>query len=485
MITFLRKTQKIFSIILIVASILVFIISYCLNIFQTKEELQNKYNSALLMISDRNNCRKALDILTELGNYQESKKYTEIAEDWIRFQEAESDFYSGRLEDALEKFSDLAIKDGFPGRTEAKDYILKIQTAIEDRDVKAPLYDEAIELFNSGQYLEARTSFSSLVGYKDSDDYEKKCDIIVKILQNSNTVSSGTQLSAGITKGGKVESCGDNPLSDEIKSWKNIVSISVFGSLAIGLKIDGTVVTAGGLNEDYRIETGNWEDIVSVSAGDLYIVGLRSNGKLVAQGHNGDGQTDIDDWTNIKAIDTGWRHTVGLTNNGEVLIAGLRHEDEEIIRNNPKEWHDIVAISAGGGKPGVPGEQGHTVGLRSDGTVVAVGDNGRGQCDFSKWEGEKIVAIAAGGFYTVGLTEDGRVVTTQESQYILDDISKWEDDGYKMVAIAAGYGTTFAIDTEGNVHSTGHEDQHQRDTADWGKLEIHEKEWESIRPRVQ
>jgi len=437
------------------------------------------------MITDKRDYRAALNTLTELGNYQESKKYTGIANDWVCFQEAESDFYSGRLEIALEKFSELARKDGFEGETQAQDYISKINVAIEERDVKAPMYAEAINLFNHGQYMEARNSFSELKGYKDSDDFEKQCDIIVKILQNSNTVSTGTQLSAGINEDGKIESCGNNPLKNEIKNWENIVSISVFGSLAIGLKIDGTVVTAGELNGNYRIETGNWEDIVSVSAGDLYIVGLRSNGRLVAQGHNGDGQIDIDNWTNIKAIDAGWRHTVGLTNNGEVLIAGLRHGDEEIIRNNPEEWHDIIAISAGGGEPGVPGEQGHTVGLRRDGTVVAVGDNGRGQCDFSKWEGEKIVAIAAGGFHTVGLTEDGRVVTTQESKYVLDDISKWEEDGYKMVAIAAGYGTTFAIDTEGNVHSTGYYKQHQRDTEDWAKLEIHEREWKSIWLEVQ
>ena len=39
-------------------------------------------------------------------------------------------------------------------------------------------------------------------------------------------------------------------------------------------------------------------------------------------------------------------------------------------------WRDLVAVSAG---------REHTVGLRSDGTVVATGDNGYGQCDVSGW----------------------------------------------------------------------------------------------------
>ena len=42
------------------------------------------------------------------------------------------------------------------------------------------------------------------------------------------------------------------------------------------------------------------------------------------------------------------------------------------------EWTDIVAVSAG--------KWDHTVGLKSDGTVVAVGDNYYGQCDVSGWK---------------------------------------------------------------------------------------------------
>lgn len=40
-------------------------------------------------------------------------------------------------------------------------------------------------------------------------------------------------------------------------------------------------------------------------------------------------------------------------------------------------WKDIVAISAG---------DAHTVGLKADGTVVAVGYKKNGQCDVSGWK---------------------------------------------------------------------------------------------------
>ena len=41
-----------------------------------------------------------------------------------------------------------------------------------------------------------------------------------------------------------------------------------------------------------------------------------------------------------------------------------------------EEWTDIAAVAAGGW---------HTVGLKSDGTVVAAGSNGDGQCDVEEW----------------------------------------------------------------------------------------------------
>ncbi|MDT8317168.1 MAG: RCC1 domain-containing protein [bacterium] len=56
------------------------------------------------------------------------------------------------------------------------------------------------------------------------------------------------------------------------------------------------------------------------------------------------------------------------------------------------ECDESVAISAG---------TYHTVGLREDGSVIAVGDNSRGQTNVSNWMGMK--AVSAGVFHTVGL----------------------------------------------------------------------------------
>ncbi|MBQ9988896.1 MAG: hypothetical protein IJP30_04090, partial [Clostridia bacterium] len=72
-------------------------------------------------------------------------------------------------------------------------------------------------------------------------------------------------------------------------------------------------------------------------------------------------------------------HTVGLKADGTVVAVG----NNELGQCNVSEWSDIVSVSAG---------DDHTVGLKADGTVVAVGSNGHGQCNVSEWSGIKVHA---------------------------------------------------------------------------------------------
>ena len=88
-------------------------------------------------------------------------------------------------------------------------------------------------------------------------------------------------------------------------------------------------------------------------------------------------------------------HIVGLKSDGKVLGQGNNRNGE----CNVHRWQDIVAICACGGR---------TAGLKSDGTVVAAGDNQYGQCDVDSWR--DIVSIYVIGRNTAGLRSDGTVV---------------------------------------------------------------------------
>ncbi len=103
----------------------------------------------------------------------------------------------------------------------------------------------------------------------------------------------------------------------------------------------------------------------------------------------------------------------------------------------------------------------HTVGLRADGTVVAVGDTGWGRCDVGGWTG--IVEVAAGGVHTVGLRSDGTVVAVGWNEYGQCDVGGWMD----IVSVAAGCCHTVGLRADGTVVAVGHNDWGQCDVGGW------------------
>ncbi len=144
----------------------------------------------------------------------------------------------------------------------------------------------------------------------------------------------------------------------------------------------------------------------------------------------------------------GAAHTVGLRSDGSVVALGWN----DYGQCNVDGWRDIVAVAPGGF---------HTVGLQSDGSVVAVGYNGSGRCEVSGWT--DIVAIAAGGYHTVGLRSDGSVVATGLNTSGQCDVSDWRD----IVAIAAGGYHTVGLKRDGTVVSVGANGYGQCDVSGW------------------
>ena len=88
-------------------------------------------------------------------------------------------------------------------------------------------------------------------------------------------------------------------------------------------------------------------------------------------------------------VSAGCYHTVGLKTDGTVVGVGYNNYGEL----NVDSWTDIVQVSAGGGV--------HTVGLKANGTVVAVGYNYYGILNVDSWT--DIVQVSAGGQPTDGL----------------------------------------------------------------------------------
>ena len=149
-------------------------------------------------------------------------------------------------------------------------------------------------------------------------------------------------------------------------------------------------------------------------------------------------------WSKItyqNTIFSGAGYTVGIDSDGAVVAAGYNDDG----RCDVNGWTNIIAVSANR----------HTVGLRTDGTVVAVGSNEHAECDVSDWI--DIVAISAGPFHTIGLRSDGTVVATEIPyrwrgiDYGQCDVSDWTD----VVGISAGEAHTVGMHSDGTVVAVG------------------------------
>lgn len=452
-------------------------------------QLTSKYRSAIKELND-GHYQSGIAHLKELGDYQDSLIYIEKGELRLTFDDAVELFNQGKYETAREVFEQIKDAD-ILNITDGKNpnwYISEIDRMNReqaDREneqaAKEKLYNSACKYLEEENYLEALSLFSELGTFKDSKSIFQQCLDKVNRLKYSTTISAGTSSSAGIKSDGTVYLCGEKVLHpSDVADWSDIISVSTMGSLVIGLKIDGSVITAGSLDNNYHIETGTWDDIIAISAGDVYVVGLRSNGKLVAQGYNTHGQLNFGDWQDITTVSTGWRLTAALDKKGHVHVAG-RHAEEilEEINNNIEEWSNIVAISAGGGSTKEIGQRGHIVALKADHTAVAAGDNGRGQCNVTGSEWSDLVAVSAGAYHTVGLRSDGTVVTTQTDETIVNEIAEWNKDK-DIIAVSAGYGFTIGLKSDGHIVGSGYYYDKIRDTDDWEDIAYYLKEWRSV-----
>ncbi len=152
--------------------------------------------------------------------------------------------------------------------------------------------------------------------------------------------------------------------------------------------------------------------------------------------------------TQRETLSAGGWHTVGLRSDGTVVAVGNKGSGRCAVSS----WTDIVAISAG---------EEHTVGLRSDGTVVAAGNKGSGQCAVSGWT--DMVAVSAGGYHTVGLRVDGTVVAVGYNKYGQCEVSDWTD----VVAVSAGEFHTVGLRADGTVVAVGLNDEGQCEVSGW------------------
>ena len=161
-------------------------------------------------------------------------------------------------------------------------------------------------------------------------------------------------------------------------------------------------------------------------------------------------------WTDIDQVAAGAWHTVGVKEDGSVVAVGFNERGQCDVSG----WADIDQVAAGGY---------HTVGLKSDGTVVAAGPEGAGgwpaygQCDVSGWTDIDQIAIGCCSDHTVGLKSTGTVVATGNNVSGQCDVSSWTD----ITQVAVGGGHTVGLKSNNTVVAVGNDISEQCDVGNW------------------
>jgi len=204
-------------------------------------------------------------------------------------------------------------------------------------------------------------------------------------------------------------------------------SVTTPGEGTYGYAANTTVGLVAQPDEDYQFQTwtGDVDTIDNVHAAATSITMYDSYFITAVFG-----------WFDITQVDAGAHHTVGLKDDGTVAAVGWNGYGE----CNVGGWLDITQVAAGSY---------HTVGLKSDGTAVAVGNNNHGQCNVGGWT--DIIQISAGAGQTFGLKSDGTVVAAGDNYHGQCDVGSWMG----INQTAAGGCHTVGLKSDGNLVATG------------------------------
>ncbi|MGB5924807.1 MAG: hypothetical protein WBH01_01755 [Dehalococcoidia bacterium] len=213
------------------------------------------------------------------------------------------------------------------------------------------------------------------------------------------------------------------------------------GTYAAGSQVTLTAMPASGYSFN------NWGGDASGSQNPITII-MNSNKSITAYFEQGP-PVPPDQYRFI--VSAGETHTVGLKSNGTVVAVG----DNEHGQRDVDGWTNIIQVAAGGY---------HTVGLKSDGTVLAAGYNYYGQCNVGGWT--NIIQVAAGAYHTVGLKYDGTVVAVGYAYWWQCNVGAWTN----IIQVAAGGYHTVGLKSNGTAVAVGYNYHGQCDVSGWANI---------------
>ena len=250
-------------------------------------------------------------------------------------------------------------------------------------------------------------------------------------------VAVGFFHTAALKSDGNVLACGDDSFGQcRVETWHDVRQICAGAYHTVGLLADGTVIAAG-RNDEGQCEVSSWRDVTAVAAADYATFGLKKDGTVVYCGFND--YYMLPDWTQIQKLSGGSYALAALKADGTALLSHASARSEELrdlcdiavntgyavgLRPDGKAvcaaadlsgWSDVVAVAASANA---------VLGLDAGGCVHAVFFRAGEEIDFSSLR--DVTAMAAGGTHYAFVTSDGAVVTLGDNARGECDTRGWK-----------------------------------------------------------
>ncbi|MEX0325490.1 MAG: RCC1 domain-containing protein [Puniceicoccaceae bacterium] len=230
--------------------------------------------------------------------------------------------------------------------------------------------------------------------------------------------------------------------SDGAPDTNDIVSVAT-GGHAMALHADGSI-TAWGSGSALAAGLPPERSIVSLTGNKRVLMVLLDDGSLISIPEISGMPEDL---PSIAAVSLGTAYSktwcLALTEEGTVLAWGDNSKGQ---CNVPEGLSDVVAISASEG-----GDGSHSLALKKDGTIVGWGDNSFGHRNAPAGLNDA-VAIAAGWRHSLALKSNGTVVAWGNNWYGQLNIPSGLEN---VVAISSHHAHNLALKADGTVAAWG------------------------------
>ncbi len=291
-------------------------------------------------------------------------------------------------------------------------------------------------------------------------------------------------------------------------SNSGIIAIAAGQQHNLAVKSDGSVLAWGanfsgqvgdGTTSSSRttpvsvLGLGSGSGVISVSAGNQHSMALKSDGSVLAWGNNGAGQlgdgsfidrtapgpvSGLGSGSGVVVIDAASDSSLARKSDGSVVAWGNNNFSQLgtgtfVSRGTPVQ---VTGLAPGSGVIAISGAGSHSLAAKSDGSVLAWGNNSAGQLGNGGSDGkvspfpltglDGTISVAAGTFYSLALKADGTVLawgnnnngqlgdgtfTSRATPFQVDGFGP----GSRVIAITAGGNHALALKSDGSVLAWG------------------------------